>query len=304
MKTFIFANAYTAKTLLMGINYLFSMQITSVLLLRENHHQDNFQNNKAPNVVVYDNIYECVINCDMVLVLEDDFIPQKSIDQIRALATSHNKRFLKIQNPFTTFNSKTQQFCKARLNYAQRPVVFCLSISPASQYLYIELLLNNIFKRRKIAIRQIFSDEAYSFLNQIKSTGYLHNYIATSLSPNTSDNYEVIVETLNIYMPSLLNNYLEHIRNIHPDFTILLSDEKLNEYSLIKDVMKYGAATNLDLTITSNYLFTYGNQRILYFNKSNGLEVDCTNIESKDLGEEIMRRIIFKIAMPDSITEI
>ena len=223
---FIFSNAFVSKTLLLGINYIFSFKVSHILLLKENFMADTAFLKKNQNIITYSTIQDCIVNCDLIFIIEDKSIPYKSIQNIQELAIKYKKEVLKIQNPYINFvTDKMQDYKLLDLEYDKIPVVLCVSLSSLSQQLYVELLINKILNNKNVAFKQIFSNETDSLLNQIKMSGYLCDNLTTS-----SDVFNLIVQSINTKDLQSLKNYLEYIRYIKPDYTLLLVDEKFNQY--------------------------------------------------------------------------
>lgn len=296
---FVFSNSYVTKTILLSLKYLFTFEVDRIILLKENHSYDEFS--KSLKVDLYNSIEECVANSDTIIIIEDEFIPDISIELIERISSS--KKIIRIKNSIISLNKSKKQSANVnsitRLQYDKQPVVLCLSLSPISQQIYIELLLNNLFYNENIAFSQVFSRATETFLQELKLTGYLNKPLEDKLSQNSDDTSGVILYSLNINNISFLNEYLEHVRYIKPDYVMALVDAKFDKYSFVKKVIEYGVFSSLDITIKSHYAL-YDKRNVFYYEDIHTDNDAVVDIETNNLGHILMDNITTKLALPNS----
>lgn len=76
---FVFSSAFVTRMLIQYIDYLTNFEIGEIIVLQENHSEKEFQ---LPNkrIMVYNNLVECINNCDVVIVIDQGRIPQSSLE--------------------------------------------------------------------------------------------------------------------------------------------------------------------------------------------------------------------------------
>ena len=296
---FVFSNSYVTKTILLSLDYLFAFKVGRVILLKENHSHDVFSNNLK--VDLYNTIEECVANCDTIIIVEDEHIPDRSIDLITSISSS--KKVIRINNSIGSLYENKKQSASVnsiiQFPYDKHPVILCLSLSPISQQIYIELLLNHLFNDENIAFCQVFSRETETFLQELKLTGQLNKQLEHTLSQSTINAGDIILYSLNIRNISFINEYLEYIRYLKPDYTMVLVDAKFDKYLFAKRVIEYGVFSSLDITIKSHYAL-YDKRNVFYCEDICAYNDEFVDIETNSLGPILMDNIATKLAFPHS----
>lgn len=297
-KLFIFSNSFNTKTFAFEIDYVLNLKIDRLILLKENHSIDELIACGKFKIDFYSTLDECLSECDTVLLIIDDNIPEISQNYLESMCAKLNKCCIKIINPWKD-TEPTYKICE-NYDYEAKPVVLLLSSGIASQPYCAEIMLNRLFYDRTIPIRQIFTELTRSVLSQLQQNGSLTEQLEAQLMSNEQP-YNIIVYS--IYIDEKLQNlknFLTEFRTLSPDFIIFQSDINYQEFEKIKNIIEYNFFKKLDFFIKSNY-HDINNLCYLYCNNNIGPNNDVEYIESETLKEKLIERILAKISFPEGI---
>ena len=303
-RVFIFSDSFTTRTMLFKSDYLLSIKIDEILLLKENHSQnEKFILNNSIKIKLYGNIDDCINCCDFILIIKGENTPEKSIDYIFSKSKELNKKYFEVINPWKkelSLNIDHSDYREGHFNKC--PVILNISLGTAAQQYCVEVLLNKIMTENKVSFKQFFSEETKDFLQQIDKCGILNNNLSQQLNL-LEDQYNVILCSINIGS-SIYNvkKYIDILRHIASDFTILQTDIKFNEYEVAKNIMEYSCFSQLDMLIKSRYKFVYNNL-ILYCNENKVDNSIFQDLESIYLEKELSLALFSKIALPEGIVK-
>jgi len=301
-KIFIFSNSFAARTVLFGLDSLFNIKIDEVLLLKENHNQkENFLFNTNIKINLYESINDCICHCDFILMIKDNNTPEKSINYILCKSKELDKRCYEVINPWKNeLSSNTSNIAHENTDFKKYPVILNISLGTISQHYCVEILLNKIFTKNNIGFKQFYSKETEFFLLQLDRYGILSDNFSRQIKFSKYQ-YNIIIYSINIG-ESIYNikKHIDILRHISPDFTILQTDIKFNEYENSKNIIKYGCLSQLDILIKSHYK-TVNDVLTVYCNKSIEQDSFIQDIESISLENKLSFDIFSKIAFPEGI---
>lgn len=304
-KIFIFTNSYTTRTMIFDLNYLFNCKTHEILLLKENFMNENYSLNNI-KVKLFNNMDNCIEYSDFIIIIKNGNVPKKSINYILSKSKELNKKCIEIQNPWQ-INSlySNQDYDKYKeYDFNNCPVILDIALGYGAQQFCVELLLNKIFIDKKINFKQFYSLETKNILLQLNKYNILNNELSKQL--NTSINqYNVIIYSINIG-DSIYNikKYIEILRCLKPDFTILQTDIKFEEYETAKKFIKYGCFSQLDILIKSHYNLLYKKHALHCNNHIIKEDYFIKDIESNDLEKKLALEILSKIAFPEGIIKL
>ena len=304
-KIFVFSNSFATRTVLFGLDSLFNIKFDEVLLLKENHNQKEiFLFNTNIKIKLYESIDDCICLCDSIIMIKDDNIPEKSINYISCKSKELDKQCFEIINPWKNkLSSSTNNIDDKNIDFKKYPVILNISLGTISQSYCVEILLNKIFTKNSIGFKQFYSKEMENFLLQLDGYGILSSNFSRQIKfPEYQ--YNIIIYSINIG-ESIYNikKYIDILRHIASDFTILQTDIKFNEYESAKNIIKYGCFSQLDMLIKSHYNVV-DEKLTVYCAKKINEDSLVKDIESISLENKLSFNIFSKIAFPEGIVKL
>ena len=148
-KMFIFSNSYAAHNMINSISYLLNIKVNEIFVLGENHRNDDF-NEAVVKVTVNESIEFCVESSDLIVMLLDENVPQKSIEYVKNRAKQSGKTILELRNPWIKTNPTIDKEIYDKMR--NTPSVLILSVGNGSQDIYTELAINEMFYNNKVNI--------------------------------------------------------------------------------------------------------------------------------------------------------
>ena len=101
-KIFIYSNSFVATTVLFQLPFTFKIKFDEILLLKENHKQNENNSHKLGiKINLYNSIDDCINFCNYVLIIKDDNTPIKQITYILHKSKEFNKSCFEIVNPWS-----------------------------------------------------------------------------------------------------------------------------------------------------------------------------------------------------------
>lgn len=288
---FVFGNSFATKNIISSFSYLFNECVQSVYVLGENHRQKDFKNLEI-DIIVNDNIEYCLSNCDLILLLFDKNIPEKSVNYIKKFADSNGKRFIKLNNPWFDDNFELP---KTYNDLIQFPSILIVSLGKISQGYYTEMIINQIFSEKDIFIKQLFLDSTSDLLLQIDDVKLLNAALHDQIQ-NECQKYEVVIYSVNIRENNVsdLKQCIEFAKKTSPDFIILQADFNYN-FNQIKPIIEYNLCTKIDILIKSNFMLY---DRDFVYCQSD-VDEKMLYCESDNFMNTLSKKIFSKISFPE-----
>ena len=269
-RVFIFANSYLARNVVFSLDYLLDLNVDHIILLEENHNKgEKFSINDNVIINYCSTIKDGIINCDLVLILVDDFLPQNAVERVHLKSKELGKRCVNIYSNWNKIQDHTS--CFERTNAKDHPTILTLSLGQNAEYYCLEILLNKLFNNKKINIKQYFSDSTRGFFTQFQN----HNLLNPSLGLQLNDGAK--------------------------DYQILVY--QYEKYDELKKIIQYSLLAKVDVHIYTNY-FKYDETTKVYCNNVHTDSPDIICIESTDLEDVLTKNILAKIALPENIKTI
>lgn len=299
LSLFVFGNTYDVYNTIKDIKFSFDkiLPINTINILRENYARSLEQTYLGVNI--YDNIDLCIEISDVILIIQNEKIPQKSIDHIMGRANFERKQTILINSPFSMV-SQVEKLNNVALDYRRCPVILNLAIGTASHCQHIEFLLNKMFNELKIPIFQKYSSIASDLLNQFKG----HNI--NLLVDNCNTDYEVIVISKVYNDVVSFSNDLHMFRNCYSDVVIVEIENNFDNINYLKKIIKINLGKEVDFIIRSRHkvidkmICCSGSCKDNYDNERKNI----FDIESIELYEKLRKIIINKITFPEGIVKL
>lgn len=303
-KLFIYSNSFVAKTIIYKLCFVLNISIDEVLLLNENHRQNEEGINTwcGCDINLYADIDECINLSDYIFIIRDSNVPTKHIDYILKQSVALGKKCFELNNHWREYS-----LCKSKcdelinLNFEKFPVILNISLGPTSQQYCLEVLINSIFEKSKVNIKQIFSPATYSFFSQLNSYKILNSSLSAQL--DNQKVFSVMVCSLDIGVDfNNITKYIDMIKNINPDFIILQTNIRFDEYETAKNIFKYGCLASLDLIVKSHFnTITLEDVNVVYCSNHITSNTFIKDLESIDLESELKSNIFSKLSLPKGV---
>lgn len=252
---FILSNSFSARTISYQIDYLFNFEIGKVYILKENHEYSEICsiNNKI-ELVSSEDFDKYIYMSDIVLILQDKYIPQKIIEHIKLLV-SENTKVVIIDNPWSEDHCVINK-PSAEVKYDTVPVVLQVVFGEYTQHYCTEILLNKILSNNNVPFVQLFSSETLSLIEQLLKYDLINKGMIKSMQRETED-YSVVIKSLyvNEYIElSKDEKFFEIMRKISPNYIMInLSSNCVNDENL-KNIFVYKHNKPIDVIVKSPYI--------------------------------------------------
>ena len=295
MKVLLVSNTYIELTLLNMLDDLLPYKITQVILLEENHIA-NDSIKCIHDILICSNLEEGIKQCDIVLLIKYPEMNSLLEDRIIYDCNNYKRKFIIIGDLANT--SIADKTTVDPIKYNNIPVVLLFGIGTFNQHLYVEFILNRIFKKIGVNVRQFYSIEAQNLLRQVT----LKN------GEKYCDNYEIIIQFISHNnINDILQNdeLLKILKTIKPDFTIVNIEAGLNEKSDVETIIKniqIRYNIKIDMIISSSFCSIKDNKSSympIYYNKKQPDAFYST--EDISLEAVLKQKIITKITLPTDV---
>ncbi len=287
------------------LDYLMKFSLTEVLLLKENHtNNESFSYVSNIKITLCENIEKCLYNSDICIVVKDDDIPESSINRLLNLSIKYEKKCYILKNPFKNnlySAEKINQYFQ-KIEVEKQPVILNISLGYISQSYAVEILIDKIFNNHNIFVKHFYTNHTYSILQQLNNNELLKSDISKRIFRNEGDNhYNAIICSVNIGENlKEISSYMDLFRKIKADYTILQTDRNFDDDKIVKNILLYGCFTNIEMIIKSHYIktnqdnFVYCNSTIYNNNIIKDLELDS-------LESDLCKGMFSKISLPSGM---
>ena len=292
-KMFIFSNSYAAHNMINSISYLLNIKVNEIFVLGENHRNDDF-NEAVVKVTVNESIEFCVESSDLIVMLLDENVPQKSIEYVKNRAKQSGKTILELRNPWIKTNPTIDKEIYDKMR--NTPSVLILSVGNGSQDIYTELAINEMFYNNKVNISQEFSSSTIDLLKQLDYHNLLNSHLHNQLLDDTL-NGTLFVATVCIsgfdiiQIRSCCSNI---INKLCPD-VLIIQASLLFDVEKITQIVEYSTSLQTDMVIRSNFIL-HNNSMVYYANTSSTQELLAGKKSTTSI---ILKTILAKTAFPE-----
>ena len=296
---FIVSNSRIENEILYSIDYLLNVEISTVYLLIENHATSKpFVLDSNFEIILSDNLDCCINSCDTIILIESDGFPEKSIEYIK-YKSSLLKKELYLLNAFD-FTKK--QISVDDLSYDSTPVVLHITDAIHSQHFCLEIILNKIFNKNDVSIKQVYSQYTYHILNQLKNENLLNNKLSSHIDSKSlnSKTCDLILLSKSVDKSSLMDD-LYSLMHIKPDYIIYQTGFECSLHENINDISTYLWGRGVDFIVKSRY---YKIDEDLIIHMDNIKTEMFYDIESSNLMSELEFDMLSKLALPEGFIPI
>lgn len=290
---FVYSSSYLAYIFVHTAEYLLNIPIGTFNLLTENNTLSEF-GEKANKIKLFDDIDECIMNSDIIIILDNHNLPNRVISKLSDMASKYNKILINID---TLLGHECEY---ERTNYIEKvPAIFNISIGNYSANFCIEMMLNRIFTNDNINFRQEFSAETLSFLQQLQRYGILHYQLENQLFRDSSA-YEILIKTINYNSFYDMTYIFEKTEAVIPDYFILNTSYRFTEYNAIEKLIYYKYSAPLFL-IKSNYVEIYRAEKSMKCVYCVEKQKNINYINDNNLEQKLKFDIFSKMTLPADI---
>lgn len=291
-KIFIYSNSFKTNTILFCINYMLSIPIDEIVLLKENHMRNDFKGLHF-KIKLFNSLNKCINNCNYVLLVNDENI-QKEYNYIINTCTKLNIPLIKLDYSFKQDNLE-KLISKIEL-INKKPIILHLFTDEIAQPLCTELMINKILTDYNVNFTQLFSSESSIVFNSISCLDFINQNIVNQML-SKSNNMSLFVISLNIGKNlQKLTNMIDLIKLIKADFLILNLDANLTNKKIIVDILNFGCMKNVDCIVRSNYFDYEYEYKIFKRINSNTIYSFDEHYESK-----LAKKIFEKLTLPPNV---
>lgn len=300
---FICGTSFGERTILYNINYIMKYKVEKVIFLKENH-QDNedFSFCGKLEIMILDNLHECIAQCDMILVMLEKNVFSNIIQKIQNEALKKSKICYVINDEWF-IDSQLINNDLYLMPSNEVPIILHIAQGKAAQSYCLEVTLNKMFRERDIKFTQIFTDKTQKLLEQLSNYQILNEEI--ELYFENRKETDIIIYSINIDKEiGELSKYVQLFSKLKIDYVILQVDFDYFDKDNIVNSIKHYCFSGLDKVIRSQYA-VFDDKYIIYC--KDGLEVDDSKIirlESYGMEENIYNSIVSKLSLPDGILRI
>ena len=300
---FILANSFSSRTFLYQIDYLLNLNIREIYLLDENHDCSEIYNiNTKVRLVPSQKMDEYIRISDIVLILQDEYIPQSTIDHIKLLITKKNALII-IDNPWLA-DTPINNTLEKNINYNTLPVVLQIVFGRYTQHYCTEILMNKILTEEGVPFIQKFSVETSTLIEQLARYGILNENI---LRTKHNDSYSVIVKTVYVNKYKTLSNdadFFKFMKMLAPSYILMNISSNFLINNNVKDIFIHKYAKPINVMIKSPYLETEltKSQCGTYCAELDVDDNDVFSPISKKLSTYLKDDILANLSMPEDVT--
>ncbi|MBE7057162.1 MAG: hypothetical protein E7388_06980 [Ruminococcaceae bacterium] len=305
-KIFLCTDSYALRTLHCSLDYVLNVKVKEIIVLKENYKKDEVCKRRSDiKITVYDTIYECILNSEWTIIVSNSNIPAKTIDYIKQVSHNMKKGYYFIENPWNLESELNDRliFSIKGSEVSTLPIIAQVSLGILSQPYFTEIALNKKFSKENIKVRQIFTDETNRLLNELNKCELLNGSLSNQID-NRVKNFDILCYSINVGNDIYsIKNYIHLFSNLKPDYLILQTDFRFNNYDLANQIVKYWCFSDLDIILKSHY--TLSDQKYkLYCDEQLSLKENVLDIESAEVEENLFRSIFNKLSLPKGIFRI
>ncbi len=302
MVAFIISSSYVESTILVLLEYLTKLHITSFILMAENHTDKELLLKNHTNISLCDSIESGILACDIIIVVNCKFLPNSTLTEVELKSEFYNKRLLVLN---TIFNNE----CEVSWNTSRErpnggiPNICLVSIGSFTQIEQTEIFVHKILGQNNITVQFQMSPATEHILKQMprttdrSRTESIYNQLGVSV---VTFLYNDILELLNDYM------LVQNIHDLQPDCIIVNVESTFNDFDKMNNVFLYRFNKKIDLFVISNYSSTNSISvirrpiyHVFYPNIRNSILNNVSDFE-----DQIKAKILPKIMLPDDVNVI
>ena len=296
IKLFIFSNSFNTHILVKSLKYLFNNTISKIIILQENN--DKELEMYDYHIVFCNNPKNAVELSDYVIVWNDEGIPPESVKLIENLCAIHKKPYTNIpicSNQYSSF----REIEKIITSLHNCPILLNISVGLGTLQPYIELLLNNIISSINVDFKQYYSPITQTIIDNLNGTKLLSikEYKSCLTNFNTAD-FSIL--SLSVQNIGELYEYTNIFHEICPDFIIVQTSLGYMSFSDLSNFLNTTCLIKCNILIESNYR-VINNEWVVNCGKRDSRKNYTLDADSKDLGNDLLKRIVSHFSLPKGI---
>lgn len=289
MKIFLLSSSIIENTLISNLDYLINRNITEILMLQENHTENEFLKYSKHKIVLCNTIKDAITLCDSAIIISP---PNIQSDKYKLIY-----EYVKINVQETYYLDISYLQCteisKNILYPPDIPTILVLAIGRFHQVQTLELSLNELFTKKKVNFTQLFSPTTTMVINNLKERNLLNQSIENSLYPSRFDvrlmtccfeSFEVAFNNLAL---------LETVQKILPSYVFLVGEKNLlhNEKWLNSFMNRLNCT--FDSILYADYISILWDEVFVPIRITNNFNLYLKNEDSEAIWNDITKRIVF-----------
>lgn len=297
MILFLISSSYIENTLITNLDYLLGIDISEIILLKENHIESEFSKITKIKITLFNSVDEAVNYSDMIIIIKPYGSENCKYESIVSKIQKKDKMYHFIDlNQLDTNSYNLNNNIEVETDVV--PTIAIISIGQFNQIQNLELYLNRVFNEKNIRFYQEFSANSNILLNKFKKQKILNSKINNHINLK---GYEIAFKTIITDSITGAIDDIELINSIHkmsPDFVILMCENNVKEFTDSLEFLQYRLNKRFDLILYSDYIsvsWDDSNYPVLVTNNFN------TNFNKNEHGKSIWQIIIDRIALPENI---
>ena len=301
MTVFILSDVFNEAEFLYNINATLKSKFDKIVFLRETHcsGKNIIWNCQTFSYYICDSIEECIMQCDLMIIIKSENIPQQTIIFAKEIASNCQKQYCYIDK---TKSPSSVAIDYHSFNYLNKPTILILSTGMYAMPYCIESEVNKILSESSIKFKQIYLPSTENVLSQLYLQNQLDRSLENRFSESISEDYSILVISLALSYD--LENVSDYpIEKIRPDYIILATDGRFNNEETAQNIIKYRYKRYIDMIIKSPFALI---DDYYIVNLPCETENDGTAkfLVDNSLGNKLKSGIFTKIALPEGIKRI
>ena len=302
----LISNTYQDMILVHIAKYIFNIEIKKIILLREYHHNNEFQNTED-SIHLCNSIEEAIGLCDITIAFIDQYKKQSFKKRIADICSILNKKLYVINNLKNSAEILPPLYKIGEANDNNVPIILVASLGYCSMTVCTEMLVHEIFTELDVKISYDFLPSTKQLLNCLMDLGIANNDLLTK-----NDKCDVIIKSVDLSPDNLFeeNNQLiyQEITSLKPDYVILTVDNNIDEKAIkeVSNILKYRCESPTNFIIRSSFKKFFEDNisnKIIYISDNSNLDSNMKNVYlfHENIKEALKNDMLLKISLPNDV---
>ena len=308
-KVFILSDFYSAQVLIRCLDCISNIGISEIILLRENHRDHSIIWDELPfKLSILKTIEDCILESDVVIVLNNSEIPDCTVDYTRALVNKCNKILYELQTPdfimdalLSNYKSDYYKKLPKSSNLSNCVNILVLNMGALSLCTYVELMLRKILVDYNVSVYQFYSENTSEILGQMESNNLLDKTLFNKYHIFKPHNVNMSIITIDVgYNLQNIALYSQYIKEISPDFVAVINSSNNNSKE-IRNYVKYNLERSVDILLFSPF-YLIDKKHIINTTSFETLDEHEFYITEASIMNVLQQEILTKLSFPYGIS--
>lgn len=287
MIIFLLSSSYIENTIIPNLEYLMGVNISEIVLLKENHTESEFAKLATVRVKLFNNIYEALTYSDLIII-DAGTVENSKINSCIKIAKM-NKKIYHIIN----LTQAGDVLILPDEKIKSVPLIFIITLGEFHQSPSFELSINEMFNNCKVPFYQDFSPVTRSIIANFQNNHILNPLIQKSIS---NSNFKVAIRTINERsIKQICDNvyFVDMINDLQPDYIALICENNLLNDDDYKNILQYRFNRRINLILHSDYISIYWGGTKCPILKTNDFHISLSSREKNNVLKDIFNSITF-----------